>query len=185
MSQPVFDAASFVAFDLDRGVINTPCNDGLALIPLNVLAALEPNETVIEFARDFGQSHGQELRRKKDSGQYGNDFGIFAEHLCGTIATLGFGRLSIELHGDALLFRLASEHVKDGCHAILNGFLSGYLEAITGKPFEVLLIRENYDLGTKMLWAGNPSAAIELESQLEKGLEPMLAIEKLSERSAS
>lgn len=185
MDQSVFDAASFVAFNLEKGIINSRCKDGLALVPLDVLAALEPNDKLTRIARDFGKCYGADLKEKIEDGRFGLGFEVLSRHLTGTMATLGLGRVSLEIHGNALLFRLLSHEVSDGYNAIVGGFLGGYLEAVTQNPFEAIVLQEKGDEGCQLLWAGNPSAASTLKHSLEGGLEPLVAIDKLAERSAS
>ena len=61
MKSEVFDAAGFVEFDLTSGTISSAQSSGLALVPPEVLAVLEPGDRLDEAARTWGAEHGRRL----------------------------------------------------------------------------------------------------------------------------
>ncbi|MCP4674060.1 MAG: hypothetical protein GY854_00770 [Deltaproteobacteria bacterium] len=184
MDQPVFDAAAFVAFDLKAGMIFSAGKEPLALVPLDVLETLAPGSQLDEAAHRWGSIHGTRLASTvADSG---DSIGIevLAEHVGGTIAALGMGRVSVEVYGDALMFRAYTEGMQqgtDGRDALLGGFLAGFIGALTTDSFDVLMIEQAAE--SRLFWAGNPDAVKRVRRWIEDGIEPLAAIGRLSKGS--
>ncbi len=184
MDQPVFDAAAFVAFDLKAGMIFSAAKEPLALVPLDVLETLAPGNQLDEAAHRWGSIHGERLALTVASAGDSVGVDVLAEHVGGTVAALGMGRVSVEIYGDALMFRAQVEgkqDASDGRDALLSGFLAGFVSALTTESFDVLLIDQAAQ--SKLFWAGNPDAVRRVRRWIEDGIEPLAAIGRLSKGS--
>ncbi len=184
MDKPVFDGAAFVSIDLRTGQVSTRVRDHLALVTTEILSMIPPSDAVREAAKSWGEKHGKTLQEQVDTDLAGIE--SLASHLGGTIASFGMGRLRLETRHDALLFRMmgvSSNHFSDGQGVLLSGFLSGYLGAVSSRPFSVL------DLGPqgedRLFWAGNPKAVDEVKQSVARGMQPLDAIETLETGDAS
>jgi hypothetical protein len=90
------------------------------------------------------------------------------------------GKLVTEIRHEALMFRLidaGQETFSEAKYSILNGFISGYLFAVSGRSFAVL------DLGNmsgdRLFWAGNPDAVKNTRQCIGRGVQPLAAIDAL------
>src|SRR5690242_8994563 len=109
MSNPPFDASKAVTFDLSRGQIQKDGTDARMLVSASALVALcgaAGVEASSSFARATGQSIGAAIAARFE--RAGHDVGGAAidavvEHLSGELAVAGFGRLSVERWGRALV----------------------------------------------------------------------------------
>ena len=109
MSNPPFDASKAVTFDLSRGQIQKEGAEPRLLVSASALAALcraAGPDAVTAFARTTGQGIGAAIAKRFE--RDGNDAGRAAidavvEHLSGELAVAGFGRLSVERWGQALV----------------------------------------------------------------------------------
>ena len=179
MSKPVFDAGSFVEVNLSEGTISSCEKDRLALISADILKILPPSDALHRAAADWGRCHGAGLDRRLQSDEAEAGIEALAEHLGGTLATLGLGSIRLEIRRDALLFRTslgASDEAADGGErTLLAGFLSGYLSALVGRPFEIL------DLGTegseRLFWALSPEVAPEARAALDSGIAALVVVD--------
>jgi hypothetical protein len=180
MSHPAFDPAGFVRFDLSNGTIRSSAEEPLALIPADVVSMLEPGNDLDMAARNWGATHGKRLADVLAGTDEPSTMDLLAEYLGGSLTTAGLGRLSIEIRGDALLFRIEagdSATQSAGRRALIAGFIAGYLEAVGPAAFGVVHL--GGDESADMFWAGNPDAARQLQSWLEQGMEPTAAVDRL------
>ena len=178
MSKPVFDAESFVEINLSDGTISSREKDRLALISSEILKILPPSDDLRKAAAEWGRCHGAGLDRqlKTDAEEAGIE--ALAQHLGGTLATLGLGCIKLEIRRDALLFRSSlgtTDSSTDGQRTLLTGFLAGYLSALTGRLFEIV------DLGNdgseRLFWALSPEAAPDARAALESGAAPLAVVD--------
>ena len=174
MNKSEFDAGSFIEVNLADGTISSRENDRLALISTEVLGMLPASESVFHAAATWGKVHGGRLAQQIVSG--GEEMGVetLAAHLCGTLASLGLGRIRLEIRGDALLFRSSPEG-SPGIRTLLQGFLSGYLTHLIDRPFTVLDMGEAE--GERLFWAANPEAAQVAQVEIENGADPLSVLE--------
>ena len=182
MNKPVFNAASFVDIDLATGEISSPVKERLALVPIRILKALQPGDTLANAAEEWGSQHGRILAEHLEQDPESIGIEALSSFLSGTTAALGMGRLSIELRQGALMFRAKGvgsdgEGLSDGESALLTGFLSGYLSALGQQPFGVLHMGE--ENGDQLFFAGNPVVVEEVQNLPIQGKERLAAIEKL------
>lgn len=185
MTKPVFDAGSFLSVNLTDGAIFSRENERLALVSTEILKMLPPSESVFQAAAAWGTKHGIGLGEQLTTGDADPGVEALAEHLGGTLAALGMGRVQVEIRGDALMFRTIedADGSLSGMYTLLQGFLSGYLTALTGNPFTVL------DLGPSgsdhLFWALSPDAAEVAQAQIERGDDPLLVIDTAMTRRAA
>jgi len=184
MDQFGFNAQGFVKFDLETGLICSRGEEQLTLVPLPVLATLEPSKGLKGAAHRWGMLHGERLQARLLETDTDVGVEVLADHLGGTAAVLGMGRLSVEIRGDALMFRtqLNSEQApQEGLNALLGGFLAGYVSALIGQSLDVLPLLK---LGSvQLFWTGNPEAVAKVRGWIDQGTSPLDAIDRLSEGS--
>src|SRR5262245_44225278 len=109
MASPPFDASKAVTFDLSRGQIQKE-DESRVLVSAHALVALcqaaGPDATSI-FARAVGDAIGEAIARRFERAggdAKGATIESVVEHLGGELALAGFGALSIERWGRALVF---------------------------------------------------------------------------------
>jgi hypothetical protein len=109
MANPPFDASRAVTFDLSRGQIQKESESRL-LVSANALLALcqaAGTDATTRFAHTAGQAIGEAIaQRFERAGTDAKGAAIEAvvEHLGGELAVAGFGTLSLERWGRALVF---------------------------------------------------------------------------------
>jgi len=135
MSNPPFDASKAVTFDLSRGQIQKEGAEPRLLVSASALVALcnaAGGEAASAFARATGQSIGAAIAARFE--RAGHDVGGAAidavvEHLSGELAVAGFGRLSVERWGQALVLVVdygpATEAGDDLLRALLGAAVAG------------------------------------------------------------
>lgn len=178
MTKSVFDAGSFIEVNLKEGTISSRENDRLALIPTEVLEMLPASEPVFQAAAKWGKLHGVRLGDHLSTEGDAASVEALAEHLGGTLAALGLGRVRLEIRGDALMFRVTDEPLlekRPGTRTLLQGFLSGYLTALTGRPFTVLDLGQVHE--DRLFWALNPGVAEVAQAKIENGEDPMAVVD--------
>ena len=128
MSNPPFDASKAVTFDLSRGQIQEGADTRL-LVSARALVALcraAGADAASTFARATGQSIGATIATRFESA--GSDVGraaidSVAEHLSGELAVAGFGRLSVERWGQALVLVVDHGPATDAGDELLQALL--------------------------------------------------------------
>ncbi len=183
MDKPVFNATSFVDINLATGAITSNADDRLALVPTQILKALQPGDDLSRAAFQWGKQHGHQLAKHASTGLGMEELASF---LSGTVAALGMGRISIEIRNEALLFRAkglrdVEAPVSRGESELLEGFLAGYLSALGEQSFLVIHLGE--EGGDLLFFAGNPTIVGEVRKFPAKGNERIAAVEKLIARS--
>ena len=109
MANPPFDASKAVTFDLSRGQIQKDHTESRLLVSTGALLTLchaAGAEAAAAFARTLGESFGVAIaRRFEKAGDNANEAAVEAvvEHLAGELALGGFGALSLERWGRALV----------------------------------------------------------------------------------
>jgi hypothetical protein len=135
MSNPPFDVSKAVTFDLSRGQIQKEGAEPRLLVSASALVALcsaAGPDAATAFARATGQSIGAAVATRFD--RAGGDAGRAAidavvEHLSGELAVAGFGRLSVERWGQALVLVVdygpSSEQGDELLRALLGAAVAG------------------------------------------------------------
>ena len=107
MADSSFDAARAVRFDLPSGSVRAAGDARVALVPVEALAAVGKSGAADEVAGIVGSAIG-----KRVAARLGNSNGAtieaFATALGGELAVAGYGSLSLERWGRALV--LVVEH---------------------------------------------------------------------------
>lgn len=188
MSYPAFDAAGAVTFDLESGSISSAGDERLALLPVELLALLEPGDALHRAAQSWGAVHGRRLSALIAAGSEPTTLDLLAEHLGGALTVAGLGKLRLEVRGDALLLRVKPPTAgppkgSGGRTALLAGFLAGYLNALEPLGFEVLPLPGTAD--GELYWAGNPTAMKQVIAWLDDGVSPLGALSRLDRGGAS
>jgi hypothetical protein len=179
MDKPVFDGAAFVSIDLKNGRVATKGDDQMVLVPAEILSMMPVSDALKRAAFSWGERHGRVLREKIDTRHATVE--ILSSYLAGSLAVFGLGRVLLEVRHSALMFRLVgaeTEGGSEGKSALISGFISGYLQAVSGHPFSVL------DIGSqgkdRLFWAGNPKAVSHVERDVGQGTLPLAAIDALT-----
>ena len=181
MTQSAFDATGFIRFDLANGSIISREGEQLALIPVDLLDALEPGEKTKQRSVAFGKTHGKSFAKIIAGLTEPPGVEMLADHLGGLTAVFGLGKSAVEIRGNAILFRLKSgRKMSDGVVTLLTGFLAGFMSEIEPETtFEILHMQVDDD--GDLFWAGNPRAIKKVNDWLADGVKPMEALWLLSE----
>jgi hypothetical protein len=131
---PRFDPTRSVVFDLAQGQFRDDEGTPRLNVPADALLRL-CEAAGPDAVRDFGRSLGSEvgrraLRRLGDAAQNA-PVEAWVEHLGGELALLGFGNLSAERWGKALV--LALDGAPSGSEAVLAAFVEGALQRALGR----------------------------------------------------
>ena len=149
MSNPPFDVSKAVTFDLARGQIQKDGSDARLLVSANALVALcraAGVDASSVFARATGQSIGAAIATRFE--RAGTDVGRAAidavvEHLSGELAVAGFGRLSMERWGQALVLVLDHGPATDAGDELVRALLGAAVAGAARLDLEcVRLARE-------------------------------------------
>ena len=184
MSNPAFDAAGFLHFDLENGTIRSPGDEQLALLPVELISNLAPNDKLPGASRKWGELHGKRLAdhlNLKDSKETAG-IDVLASYLSGSLAVAGLGQVSLEIRSDALLFCVAKS--KDSAlspclKTLLCGFFAGYISVlIPAYSFDVIFLAEQNN--GSLFFAGNPQATQKVQLWLQDGKNISEALELLA-----
>lgn len=181
MTQSAFDATGFLRFDLANGSIRSREDEQLALVPVDLLDALEPGEQTRRRSVAFGKTHGKRFAEIIARLTEPPGVEVLAEYIGGLTAVFGLGRSAVEIRGNAILFRLTSgREMSAGVVTLLTGFLAGFMSEIEPETaFDILHMQVDDD--GDLFWAGNPKAIDRVKDLLTDGVKPMEALWLLSE----
>jgi hypothetical protein len=138
MATPPFDAAKAVSFDLARGVIALRSGASSVLVPVDALGALcraAGAEATTAFARSLGEAMGAEIQRRLQASNVDakqTSIDSVLEPLAGAWATQGFGSLSIERWGRALVFVADHVTLPESGDLLLASALAAAVSAVSG-----------------------------------------------------
>jgi hypothetical protein len=108
MAHPPFDASKAVTFDLARGQIQKE-DEARVLVSANALLALchaAGGDATAAFARGAGEAMGDAIAKRFErtgGDTNGAPIEVVVDHLAGELALAGFGALSVERWGRALV----------------------------------------------------------------------------------
>src|SRR5579859_5439759 len=108
MAHPPFDASKAVTFDLARGQIQKE-DEPRVLISANALIQLcqaAGGDATAAFARGAGEAIGDAIAKRFERAggdANGAPIDVIVDHLAGEIALAGFGSLTVERWGRALV----------------------------------------------------------------------------------
>ena len=181
MTHTAYDAAGFAKFDLAQGTIQSPEDQALTLIPLDLVASLAPTPGLRTTAANWGKLQAAPL--VNNTGSLNLD--DLALSLQTSVSLMGLGNIAIEIYGDALLFNIKSNVELSGTiKAIIEGFLAGYLNALKPEAsFETASVSLNNN-GYR-IFAGNQTAVSSLKSWISDGLSLEDALGRLNRQGGA
>src|SRR5262249_25959249 len=144
MPNPSFDPAKAVTFDLPRGQIRDGGTGARLLVPAPALLALcatASPDAVAAFARDVGDAMGAAVARRFETqgrGVGSASVEAVTEHLGGELAVAGFGMLSVERWGRALVLCVDHGPAHADADKILGPLLAAAVTRATGKEAQSL-----------------------------------------------
>jgi hypothetical protein len=151
MSNPPFDASKAVTFDLARGQIQKDGADARMLVSASALIALcraAGVEAASTFAHATGQSIGAAIAaRFAQAGQDAGGAAIEAvvEHLSGELAVAGFGRLSVERWGQALVLVIDHGPATEAGDELVRALLGAAVAAAAKLDLECVRLARDGD----------------------------------------
>lgn len=137
-----FDPAKAVTFDLPRGQIRDGGSGTRLLVPAPALLALCASatpEAIAAFARDIGDAIGSTVARRFEAlGMAVGSASVdeVTEHLGGELAVAGFGMLTVERWGRALVLVVDHGPAHADADRILSPLLAAAVTRATGKEAE-------------------------------------------------
>lgn len=178
-----FDPSQAVKFDMGRGRIQLDGPVSRVLVPADALVRLA-QAAGTDAARDFGRHLGTEVGRRA-AGRFGENATPeeVVEHLGGDLALVGFGSLSIERWGRALVLVVGGSPFGADGDALLAAVLEGALQRGLGRTVDVVpLVREGDDA---RLLVASASAAGKVRAWLAEGAAWGDVLARLHEGGAS
>jgi hypothetical protein len=131
-----FDPASYYAFDLARGSVQTRHGDRVLVLSTDTvgpLVSLAVKHGDLTAVRALGKRIGEDAARSLGSDVRSASPEDVVNHASGTLAMLGFGALSLERWADALVLSLAGSPPLDSEHLGLAALLGGLLTSLGGR----------------------------------------------------
>lgn len=152
MAETSFDASRAVRFDLASGSVHAS-EARVALVPVEALAAIGKSGAADEVARIVGAAIG-----KRAAAHLGKDASVeaFTSAFAGELAVAGYGSLSVERWGRALVLVVARSPIPD---AMLATLLAAGVEAATGRGEVACASLGSEGEATRLLVASKESAA--------------------------
>src|SRR5579863_9437366 len=123
-----------VRFDLTTGQVNAGGDDRVVMIPLAALDELAQTAGVAaasRFARSVGMGIGRRLARRLDGGALGASLEAFVSGLALEVAVSGWGALSIERWGKAMV--IVVEHAPAKEPSIVAALVEGSIAVAAGR----------------------------------------------------
>jgi len=160
MAVPRFDPSHSVKFDLGRGSVHLEGTGPRLLVPPDALVELckhAGSDSLTDFGRRLGTEVG--LRITAHWGDSGQNISVegFVEHLGGNLALLGFGNLSLERWGKALVFVVEGSPLAGQGDLLLGAMLEGALQRCMGRDGRAVLLGRDAD-HVRFLMVGAPGA---------------------------
>ena len=166
-----FDPTHSLKFDLGRGRVNVDGSQARLVLPLDAVRQL-CDSAGPEALRDFGRNLGHEIGRR-----VGNRLPSIrsatvqdvVEHLGGDLALMGFGSLSIERWGEALVFVVSDSSFGPLSEQLLASVLAGAVQRALSRDIEaVVLSREDDSI---RFLAASQSTAVKVNGWLADGMQ--------------
>jgi len=152
MADSSFDAAHAVKFDLPNGSVRAGADARVALVPVEALAAIGKSNAADEVAKTIGAAVGKRAAARLGGGA---SVEAFANALGGELAVAGFGTLTVERWGKALVIAVAHSAVPD---AMLATLVAAAIEAVSGRVASCVVLAHSGG-STRLLVASESGAA--------------------------
>lgn len=131
-----FDPVDYYAFDLARGAVHTRHGERVLILSADVMGPLVSTAARhgdLTAIRSLGKHIGEDaVRSLGDDARRGAPEAVLG-HVSGTLALLGWGVLSLERWGNALVLSLAGEPPLDPDRLGLAALLGGVLTTLGGR----------------------------------------------------
>lgn len=150
-----FSPKDAVTFDVAKGEVRTAGRDRTLLVTSDGLTGLladAPPAARRKFGASVGKSVGATIAARAGSGLLSGSLEGLTTELAGELSVRGFGLVSIEQWGRAIVFHLENSALTDG--DFVSAVLEGALSAMTGKPVFVTSIGSG-----RHLFSGEAAAA--------------------------
>ncbi len=177
MQDARFELQGTLAVDLGTGVLSDPSGAPAWLVPIDVLCKFAA-------ADDRAASHLAELVGEQLGTRLGSritlETDLFVEHLAGECALRGYGNVSLERWGDALIVRVASSRLPA---SVFAAFFSGVLRAASKREVGCASLGE--DEGVARFFVCAPALIPHVSRSLQAGESWQQAIMALSKRGSA
>jgi hypothetical protein len=131
-----FDPAGYFAFDLAHGAVHTRHGDRVLMLSSDVispLVATAARHGDLTAVRSLGKRMGEHAARSLGGDVAGQSPEDVLQHAAGTLALLGWGTLSMERWGRALVLVLEGAPQLDADSLGLAALLGGLLTSLGGR----------------------------------------------------
>jgi hypothetical protein len=145
MSHVRFEPSKTVTFDLSHGLVHVEGAHACLLVPADALAALSRSagaEATQSFGRALGEAIGQRAAQRLAAGDgvRGASAEAVLEHLGGELSLSGFGSLSLERWGRALVLVVDHSPLGAAGDTMLEAVLAAAVEAAMRQRVSALLL---------------------------------------------
>jgi hypothetical protein len=131
-----FDPGGYLAFDLARGAVHTRHGERVLVLSADVLGPLVSTAARhgdLTAVRALGKHIGEDAARSLGRAARASTPEAVVTHISGTLALLGWGTLSLERWGNALVLSLQGSPALDAESLGLAALLGGMLTSLGGQ----------------------------------------------------
>jgi hypothetical protein len=131
-----FDPVDYYAFDLSRGAVHTRHGERVLILSADVIGPLVSNAARhgdLTAVRSLGKRIGEDATRSLGADARRGSPEDVLSHVSGTLALLGWGVLSLERWGSALVLSMAGAPSLDTDRLGLAALLGGVLTSLGGR----------------------------------------------------
>lgn len=168
MQTPRFDPGGFYEFNLASGSVRTRDGERVVVVAEDTLGALVAlavgNGDDLGALRSLGERLGAHARTSLGDDPGGATPEAVLGHSASVLALFGFGRVSMERWGDAIVLRVASSPELDATGAAAGRLLSGFFSKVTDRRVGCI------PLGDSSFLLGDPEIADAVSGWAQQGL---------------
>lgn len=184
MSEPQFDPGAFYEFNLAQGAVRARDGSRVIVLSDNVLAPLVSvavKDGDLKPVRRLGRQLGEMIQESLGTSATSLPPELVVGHAAGVLALFGWGRLSIERWGDAIVARLSQLPILDDGSLGIAALLGGVFTELFGD--EVACVPIGSEMGTFVLL--HPSVAQDVWAWSKEGLDLGSIVARLRRGDAS
>ncbi|MDX2056009.1 MAG: hypothetical protein SFV15_26640 [Polyangiaceae bacterium] len=170
MTQPSFDAAGALEFDLARGSLTFDGKVAALAVPTSALDALfkrAPADIVEGFGKRLGSQAAECVRERVGEHKLSLSLDGVTEHLGGAFALLGLGNLQMERWGKALVVNISGIPLKSAHVAIVRSALESALLHLFERTVKGVAVSQD-ESSVKLLVVA-PDVAPKVEAWVQQG----------------